>query len=44
MFACLMVECTAASSRWLKVREGGSEREEGGEEEGEKGKYVTAQT
>lgn len=25
MLACLMVECTAASSRWLKVRERGRE-------------------
>lgn len=25
MLACLMVECMAASSRWLKVREGESE-------------------
>lgn len=27
MLACLMVECMAASSRWLKVREGGSKPE-----------------
>lgn len=32
MSACLMVECTAASSRCLKVREGGREREEETEE------------
>lgn len=30
MLACLMVECMAASSRWLKVGEGGRERKSKG--------------
>lgn len=41
VYACLMVERMAASSRWFKVREGGWGGW-GGREEQERGKWVTA--